>query len=179
MPANAGSPSAESLSAESGKATLDDALLLAAQQFRGVRDKAGQPYILHCLRVMLAQADDITRQAAVLHDVVEDTDVTLAELRQRGYAHEVVEAVDALTHRDDETYHEYVLRLSECAVARPVKLADLQDNYRLDRVAYRKDHQTDDAVRIQKYILTHQFLTMQIDRATYVECMSSLAKGKA
>lgn len=158
-------------------ATLDDAILLAAQQFRGIKDKAGQPYILHCLRVMLAQNDDAARQAGVLHDVVEDTGVTLQELRQSGFSEEVVGAVDLLTHRDDDEYHEYVLRLADSAVAKSVKLADLQDNYRLDRVAYRTGHQATDAIRIQRYILTHQFLTSQIEPATYVGCMSNLAEG--
>lgn len=159
------------------QATLDDAVLLAAQQFRGVQDKAGQPYILHCLRVMLMQTDDTTRQAAVLHDVVEDTDVTLDELRRQGFSEEVVTAVDALTHRDEDAYHEYVLRLADYPIAKSVKLADLQDNYRIDRVAYRPNQQSADAVRIQRYILTHQYLTSQIDRTTYVKCMSGLGKG--
>jgi (p)ppGpp synthase/HD superfamily hydrolase len=158
-------------------ATLDDAVLLAAQQFRGIKDKAGQPYILHCLRVMLSQNNDAARQAAVLHDVVEDTGVTLEDLRHSGFAEDVVGAVDLLTHRDDDEYHEYVLRLAHSSIATAVKLADLQDNYRLDRVAYRTDHQATDAIRIQRYILTHQFLTSQIDRATYVSCMSNLGEG--
>ncbi len=155
-------------------ATIEDALKLAADKFYGVVDKAGQPYILHCLRVMLPHADAATQQAALLHDLVEDTDVTLDDLRRLGFDESVVEAIDSMTHRDSENYHEYVLRLARSPMARRIKLADLADNYRLDRVAYRTDHQTEDAVRIQKYILTHQFLTEQIDEATYVECMQRL-----
>jgi (p)ppGpp synthase/HD superfamily hydrolase len=148
-------------------ATLDDALALACRQFKGIQDKAGQPYILHCLRVMLPHQDDTARQAAILHDVVEDTDVTLESLRQLGFREEVIAAVDALTHRASESYYEYVLRLAQSDVARRVKVADLHDNYRLDRVAFRLEHLDQDTARLQRYILTHQFLTEQIDPETY------------
>ena len=157
-------------------ATLDDALALAVDKFRGITDKAGQPYILHLLRVMLRQSDLRASQVGVLHDLVEDTDVTLDDLRSRGFAAEVVDAVDAMTHRDDEAYHEYVIRLSRCPLARPVKLADLEDNYSLPRVAYRPDHQSEDAVRVQRYILSYNFLTNCIDEASYVQSMQRLAK---
>lgn len=157
-------------------ATLDDALALAVDKFRGVNDKAGQPYILHLLRVMLRQNDPLASQVGVLHDLVEDTDVTLDDLRSLGFAPEVVEAIDAMTHRDDESYHEYVIRLSKCPLARPVKLADLEDNYSLPRVAYRADHQSEDAVRVQRYILSYNFLTNRIDERSYVQSMLHLAK---
>jgi (p)ppGpp synthase/HD superfamily hydrolase len=155
-------------------ATFDDALALVAEKFYGVLDKGGQPYILHCLRVMLPQTDDTDRQVALLHDVVEDTDVTLEYLLQQGFSEQVVSAVDALTHRDGESYAQYVIRLSQSEVATRVKLADLQDNYRLDRVAYRTDHRDQDAARIQRYILTYQFLTRQIESDVYLLNMKSL-----
>ena len=155
-------------------ATLDDALALAIEHFRGVTDKAGQPYILHLLRVMLRQSDPRASQVGVLHDLVEDTDVTLDDLRTRGFADEVVEAIDAMTHREGEAYHEYVVRLSKCALARPVKIADLEDNYSLDRVAYRPDHRSEDAVRIQRYILSYYFLLERLDERSYVASMQSL-----
>lgn len=155
-------------------ATLDDALALAVQSFHGVVDKAGQPYVLHLLRVMLRQTDPLARQVGVLHDLVEDTDVTLDHLRERGFAKEVVSAIDALTHREGEEYHEYILRLSSCALARLVKLADLEDNYSLDRVAYRPEHRGEDTARIQRYILSYSFLLNRIDREAYVKSMQKL-----
>lgn len=154
--------------------TVDDALALAVEKFRGIPDKAGQPYILHLLRVMLQQSDDVARQVGVLHDLVEDTDVTLDDLRKRGFSEEVVEAIDALTHRDDESYAQYVLRAAASPVARRVKLADLEDNYQLGRVAYRRDHQSEDAQRIQRYILSYYFLTEQLDRASYLAAMEKV-----
>ena len=154
--------------------TFDDALALAAEKFRGVTDSAGQPYILHCLRVTLAQSSDVARQVAVLHDVVEDTDVTLEELARRGFDREVIEGVDALTHRANESYQTYVLRIAVCPTARQVKIADLNDNYRLDRVKYRLDCQQADAYRLQKYILSYQFLTEQISQADYLSAMERI-----
>lgn len=155
-------------------ATFDDALALAVEKFKGIKDKGGQPYILHCVSVTLAQKDDVARQVAVLHDVVEDTDVTLEELARRGFAGEVIAGVDALTHRVDESYQDYVLRIAQSDVARQVKIADLNDNYRLDRVKYRLECQAEDARRLQKYILTYQFLTRQLSQADYLLGMERL-----
>lgn len=93
-------------------------------------DKAGQPYILHCLRVMLAMRNDADRIVAVLHDVVEDSaDWQLSDLADFGP--DVVEALDALTRREGEDYFAYIDRLKLCPQAVRVKLADLHDN--LDR----------------------------------------------
>ena len=156
-------------------ATIDDALALAVEKFHGVVDKAGQPYILHLVRVMLRQHDDPSRQAAVLHDLVEDTAVTLDELSELGFSELVVSAVDALTHRENESYLDYVLRVANCTVARRVKLADLEDNYRLDRVAYRLTHQHEDSQRLQKYILSYQFLSGHIDQSAYTTGMQHIA----
>ena len=155
-------------------ATLDDAIALAVQQFRGVLDKAGKPYMLHLLRVMLQQTEPAAQQVGVLHDLIEDTSLLLGDLRARGFSDEVVEAINALTHRQGESYAEYVVRLAKCPLARPVKLADLRDNYSLDRVAYRPDHRTEDAARLQRYILSHDFLSEHIDLASYLESMRHL-----
>ncbi len=154
--------------------TFDDALALAAEKFKGIQDSAGQPYILHCMRVAIAQTDDAACQAAILHDLVEDTDVTLEELIERGYSRQVVDAIDALTHRDSDSYEHYVLRIAECELAKRVKLADLRDNYRLERVKYRLDLQAEDAKRLQKYILTYQFLTGQLTKDEYLLGMGRL-----
>jgi len=129
-------------------ATLEDAILLAVQAHRGQRDKAGAPYVLHVLRVMLQMPDDTTRMAAVLHDVVEDTPHTLDDLRAAGFTEDVISAVDALTRRADETYKAFVRRAGGHPVARRIKLADLEDNMdtrRLPRLTER------DESRLQRY----------------------------
>jgi (p)ppGpp synthase/HD superfamily hydrolase len=71
---------------------LDDAILLAVQAHHGRVDKAGRPYVLHVLRVMLMLGSDVERVVGVLHDVVEESDVTLDRLRMLGYSERVVEA---------------------------------------------------------------------------------------
>lgn len=108
--------------------TLEDAIVLAARAHRGQLDKGGQPYILHPLRVMNEVSGAEAKMAAVLHDVVEDTPVTLARLRAAGFSETVVRAVDALSRRPGEDYLEYVERAGRNRIARQVKLADLRDN---------------------------------------------------
>lgn len=107
---------------------LEDAIALACQAHRGQLDKAGKPYILHSLRVMLRQESEAAQMAAVLHDVLEDTSVTLENLRAAGFTPEVCEAVDALTRRRGESYDSMIARVAANPLARAVKLADLEDN---------------------------------------------------
>ena len=109
-------------------ADLEEAIGIAVQAHRGQKDRAGAPYILHPLRMMFRVQTDAERMAAVLHDVVEDTDWTLDALRERGFPDEVVDAVDHLTRREGESYDEFVTRAAAHPVARRVKLADLEDN---------------------------------------------------
>ena len=114
--------------------TLEDAIALAATAHAGQVDKAGQPYILHPLRILLRLADPDQRVVAALHDVVEDTPVTLDALRLQGFSAAVVEAVDALTHRADESYTDYVRRAAANPLARAVKRADVLDNLDTTRI---------------------------------------------
>jgi (p)ppGpp synthase/HD superfamily hydrolase len=129
--------------------TLEDAILLAAQTHRGQVDKVGQPYILHLLRVMLRVETEQEQMVAVLHDLVEDTSYTLDDLRALGYSEAVVEALDCVTRRSDETYEEFILRASANPLARRVKLADLEDNMDIRRlpVVNEKDQE-----RLNRYI---------------------------
>jgi (p)ppGpp synthase/HD superfamily hydrolase len=115
--------------------TVEDALALAVEAHRGQRDKAGQPYILHPLRVMMRLETDAERTVALLHDVVEDTPWTLERLRAAGYPEPVLSALDALTRRDGETYEAFIERLRPDTLARRVKLADLEDNMDVRRLA--------------------------------------------
>jgi (p)ppGpp synthase/HD superfamily hydrolase len=93
-----------------------------------------EPYINHAVRVALAVDGDGAKAVALLHDVLEDTDVTYIELERRGVEKGILLAVRALTRLDDETYREYIERLATwdaeywSGVARVVKLADLDDN---------------------------------------------------
>ena len=116
-------------------AGLEEAIALAVSAHRGQKDKAGQPYILHPLRMMLAVEGEHARMAAVLHDVVEDTEISLEQLQAEGFPAEVVEAVDGLTRRADESYDEFIERAAVNPIARVVKKADLEDNMDLRRLA--------------------------------------------
>ena len=110
--------------------TLEDAIVLATEAHRGQTypSPEREPYVCHPLRVMLAVRTDVERLAAVLHDVIEDTAVTLDDLRARAYRLDVVNAVDCLTHRPNESHDAYLDRVVTNEVACRVKLADLADN---------------------------------------------------
>lgn len=131
-----------------GVPTLEDAILLAVQAHRGQVDKAGQPYILHVLRVGLRFNSDVERMVGVLHDVIEDTGHTLDGLREMGYPAEVLEALDCLTKREGETYEQFVERLKTNPLARQVKIADLEDNLDLRRLPGLTEK---DLARVEKY----------------------------
>lgn len=114
--------------------SIERAISIAAQAHAGQVDKAGQPYILHPLRVMLRVSTDAERMAAALHDVVEDSDVTLEQLTLEGFPSDVVDAVDALTKRPGETRIQAAHRAVAHPVARVVKLADNAENLDISRI---------------------------------------------
>lgn len=131
--------------------SLELAIAIALMAHAGQIDKAGAPYILHPLRVMLAQTSEAARIAGVLHDVVEDGDGwTLERLRAEGFSPEVVDAVDHLTKREEERndYPAFVRRAAANPIARQVKLADLTDNCDLTRIAHPSEQ---DLARVEKY----------------------------
>lgn len=155
-------------------ATLEDAIALALEKFRGVQDKDGQPYILHLLRVMMNVEQPEARIVGVLHDIVEDTQVTLTDLRKLGFSTSILEGVEFITHLSGISYCDYVIRLRSNEIARACKIADLNDNYRLDRVAYRDGYTESDAKRLQRYVLSYQFLRDKIDETTYRRLMQAV-----
>lgn len=115
-------------------ATLERAIQIAAAAHAGQTDKAGESYILHPLRVMLRVRTEAERIAAVLHDVVEDSPVTLEGLAAEGFSRSVIDAVEALTKRPGETRLDAAARAARNAVARQVKLADNAENMDISRI---------------------------------------------
>jgi (p)ppGpp synthase/HD superfamily hydrolase len=109
-------------------ANLDEALVLVSTNFRGVKDKSGTPYVLHCIRVMMSVESLDAKMVAVMHDLVEDTPMTLAQLKEKGFSETVLNGVDLVTHRSDVTYEDYIVQIKSNPLAREVKLADLKDN---------------------------------------------------
>jgi hypothetical protein len=108
-------------------------------------------------------ADDL----GVLHDVVEDTAVTLDDLRAAGFSEAVLAAVSLVTHDKAESYADYVVRCKSNAIARRVKLADLEDNSRLDRTILRPERIDADVARLRKYVLSFKYLTDQLTEQQY------------
>jgi (p)ppGpp synthase/HD superfamily hydrolase len=153
---------------------LDEALNLVVTNFRGAKDKSGAPYVLHCIRAMMSVESLDAKMIAVMHDLVEDTPVTLEQLREKGFSNEVIDGVDLVTHKDGVSYSDYVVAIKSNPLATEVKLADLKDNTSLNRVLYREEKSSNDCARIQKYLLTYQFLTDVIDEASYRRRMESI-----
>ncbi len=143
-------------------ADIEDAIALAVQAHRGQKDRAGAPYILHPLRMMFRVETDAEKMAAVLHDVVEDTDRTLDDLRAEGFPEDVVAAVDHLTRRESESYEEFVRRAAAHPVARRVKIADLEDNMDVRRTGTVTEK---DVERLTRYHRAWRSLTADLPGA--------------
>ncbi len=116
--------------------TLERAIAIAAEAHAGQKDRAGAPYILHPIRLMIQMDSEDAMMAAVLHDVVENSVWTLDDLKKEEFPNEVLNAVDSLTHRDKEgeDYWDYIQRAKSDPIAIKVKLADLEDNLNPDRL---------------------------------------------
>lgn len=136
-------------------ATLEHALVIAALAHAGQRDKAGQPYILHPLRMMLKLETDQERMVALLHDVLEDTAVTLEELEEAGFSDEVLQAVQRLTRRLGESRMDAAQRAAQDPLTLSVKLADNADNLDPKRIA---EPQEEDLERMKEYRRIRRFL---------------------
>ena len=124
------------------------ALRLCYEAHKGQYDKSGVPYVFHPLHLAEQMDDEDSIVAALLHDVVEDTDYSLEDLRRMGFPPRALEAVALLTHDPAEPYLDYVARVKTNPLAKAVKLADLRHNSdlsRIDRVTRR------DLDRVEKY----------------------------
>jgi (p)ppGpp synthase/HD superfamily hydrolase len=129
--------------------TLERAIIIAAEAHAGQVDKAGAPYVLHPLRMMLRVSSTDERIVAVLHDVVEDCPGwTFDRFRSEGFSEHIIQALQSVTKRDGEGYEAFVRRAATNAIGRRVKLVDLHDNSDLSRIAMPSER---DFRRIEKY----------------------------
>ena len=128
--------------------TLERAIAIAATAHAGQVDKGGAPYILHPLKVMLRMTTLEERIVAVLHDVVEDCEISLDDLRKEGFSEEVLTAIQSVTKVPGESYEDFVERAAQNPIGRVVKLADLEENSDLSRIA---SPSWEDLERIEKY----------------------------
>jgi len=153
-------------------ATLEKAISIAVSAHAGQLDKDGAPYITHPLRVMAAVEGEDAKIVGVLHDVVEDTAVTIDDLRRGGFSEDLLVGVECVTHRRDVPYADYVVRCKNHPLARQVKLADLADNSRPERVLLRADRIDRDLARIHRYILSYKFLIDRLSESEYRSLMA-------
>lgn len=128
---------------------LEKAITIAVTDHRGQRDKAGRPYILHPLRLMQECSTEAEMIVAVLHDVIEDTDVTTDHLEREGFDTEVIQALRCLTKTKGEHYPDFIERVSKNQLARRVKILDLTDNLDASRLTSFTDA---DGTRLKRYI---------------------------
>ena len=112
---------------------LDKALKIATKAHEGQLDKSGADYILHPIAVADMCNTDDEKIVALLHDVVEDTDVTLPRLRISGFSNDVVNAIDCITKREGEIYDDYLKRVASNELSKAVKINDMKHNSDLGR----------------------------------------------
>lgn len=110
------------------------ALRLCFDAHKEQEDKSGLPYVFHPFHLAEQMQDEVTTIVALLHDVVEDTDYTLEDLKKEGFGDAVIDALALLTHDDDTPYMDYVARIKKNPIAKAVKLADLAHNSDLSRM---------------------------------------------
>ena len=127
---------------------VNRALRLAYEAHQGQFDKSGVPYVFHPLHLAEQMPDEESIVAALLHDVVEDTDYSLEDLKSMGFPPKALEAVALLTHTGEEPYLRYVARIKENPIAKRVKLADLRHNSDLSRIRQVTERDRD---RVEKY----------------------------
>ena len=134
---------------------ISKAELIAKMAHAGQVDKAGEPYFNHPKRVANNFAGEEEVIVALLHDVVEDTDITLEHLKAEGFSDTVLEALDAITKREGESYDDFINRVKENPIALVVKLADLKDNMDILRLPALTET---DLQRVAKYHKAYRYL---------------------
>ena len=127
---------------------IDIALAIARKAHAGQVDKAGVDYIQHPLYVASQVKTEQEKAIALLHDVLEDSDITVADLLAYGLSNEVVTAVQTLTKKKGQSYQDYLGKVKSNNLARVVKLADLKHNSDLSRL---KTVSNTDYERVKKY----------------------------
>lgn len=132
--------------------TLDKAIAFAVEKHKGQKDKGGNSYIRHCLRVMEKMDTEDEMIVAVLHDVLEDTPTTYDDLVKLGLTEHQVWSVYCLTKTEGQTPEEYLKKIKTTTTAIKVKIADIEDNMTLWRMKNRHALEEKDLTRINKYM---------------------------
>ena len=136
--------------------TLVRAIEIATEAHKGQYDKAGNDYIGHPLRVMDMGRSEEEKIVGVLHDVVEDTEWTFAQLAAEGFSQEVIDALQCVTKlSENENYDDFIERVKKNPLAAAVKINDLSDNMDIRRLPYLSDK---DVKRLKKYLKAYKKL---------------------
>ena len=136
---------------------IDKALSIAVAAHAGQTDKGGDNYILHPLRLMMKFEEEDLRIVAILHDVIEDSSLSVGDLKEIGFPQDIVEAIDALTKRKGEQYEDFILRIKFNGMAKRVKIEDIKDNMNLLRIPNVDEV---DLARVKKYHHALKVLSM-------------------
>ena len=135
------------------------AMKLAYEAHHGQTDKSDVPYIFHPYHLAEQMKDEISACTALLHDVAEDTDITVVDL-EKDFPPAVTEALKLLTHSKDTDYMDYILKIKENPVAKAVKLADLKHNSDASRLEAQNGNDLCEAsLRMEKYRLAIDVLS--------------------
>lgn len=138
---------------------LEKAIEIAVEAHRGQIDKAGKEYILHPMRVMLRGRNDTEMIVGILHDVVEDTPITIDMLHLEGFSEDILTAIECVTKRRGESYGTFIDRVLTNPLATQVKLYDMEDNMNRDRIPYPTPK---DEARFRKYEKYHKVILQQL-----------------
>jgi (p)ppGpp synthase/HD superfamily hydrolase len=109
------------------------AMIICFEAHKYQKDKSGLPYVFHPFHLAEQMNDETTTIIALLHDVVEDTDITFDDLKSAGFPEEVTDALRLLTHSPDVPYMDYIANIKNNKSAKEVKLADLRHNSDMSR----------------------------------------------
>ena len=150
------------------------AIAIAAEAHLGQYDHGGLPYIEHPMRLMMNADGRDDRIVAILHDVVEDTRWTLEDLAEEGFSEDVLRAMNAMTHRADETYEDYIERVAADRRATRIKLLDLEDNANLARIPNPTER---DFKRMERYALAKVRLQAEQAKRTLYLRLDEASRG--
>lgn len=161
----------------SPSAEVARALAIAEQAHAGQVDRGGVAYVFHPLHLALAAADDDERCVALLHDVLEDTEVTAAELLSAGLSPRLVRAIEVLSRRVDEDYAAFIERVGRDRLASRVKLLDLAHNSDTTRLP--GEPTAADLARLQKYQAAAARLRAELAKRNLYVSLSPDSRAKA
>jgi len=112
---------------------LHKALTIASEAHQGQSSINGEPYILHPLRLLIKSKNNEERIIAVLHDVIEKSNIRLSDLKSRGFDQNIISSIDSLSRRKSESYSDYIVRIMQNRISIKIKLLDLADNIKMHR----------------------------------------------